>query len=108
MNAQPDLFAQPQRRIQTPVARHSDPFSSHAAAEHVTRSGKRQAWIERVTALVREHPGMTSMELAHISSLDRHDVAKRLPDAATAGMVQRGKQRKCSITGNRAMEWWPV
>lgn len=31
-----DLFAMPQRRVETPIARRSDPASSHLAAGEIT------------------------------------------------------------------------
>jgi len=36
-----DLFAMPARRVETPIARRSDPASSHLAAGEITASGTR-------------------------------------------------------------------
>lgn len=96
------------RRIETPAARRSDPESSHRAAEEVTASGRRAAQLAQVIAAVRKHPGRTSMELARLTGLDRYLLARRLPEAATAGAVAKGQQRVCSVSDRLALTWLPV
>lgn len=103
-----DLFAMPPRRVETPIARRSDPASSHLAAAEVTASGKRQQQIGLVIDLVRKFPGLTSMELAGMSGEDRYMIARRLPEALTAGAIRKGEQRTCSFTGRLALTWWPA
>ena len=103
-----DLFAMPPRRVETPIARKSDPASSHLAAAEVTASGKRQQQIGLVIDLVRKFPGLTSMELAGMSGEDRYMIARRLPEALTAGAIRKGEQRACSVTGRLALTWWPA
>ena len=103
-----DLFAMPPRRVETPIARKSDPASSHLAAAEVTASGKRQQQIGLVIDLVRKFPGLTSMELAGMSGEDRYMIARRLPEALTAGAIRKGEQRTCSVTGRLALTWWPA
>ncbi len=103
-----DLFAMPPRRVETPIARRSDPASSHLAAAEVTASGKRQQQIGLVIDLVRKFPGLTSMELAGMSGEDRYMIARRLPEALTAGAIRKGEQRTCSVTGRLALTWWPA
>lgn len=102
-------FAAPRmRRVETPAARRTDPESSHLAAEHVTRSGKRGLQQAQATAAVRSFPGCTSFELALKTDIDRYTLARRLPECVTAGTVRKGEQRTCSITGRQALTWWPV
>ena len=108
MNAQLDLFAQRSRIVATPAARRRDPVSSHLAAAHITRSGKRGAQQDQAAAAVRAHPGHTSFELALLTSLDRYLLARRLPECETAGRVKRGLIRHCTVTGRMAMEWVPT
>lgn len=93
------------RRIETPAARATDPATSHEAADIITTSGRRQAHIERVVAAVRAHPGLTSAELAPHAGLERHEAARRLPEAETAGQVRKGPPRICSTSGRRAVTW---
>ena len=100
-----DLFAIPARRVETPIARRSDPESSHRAAEHHTRSGKRGAQQDQAAAAVRQFPGCTSFELAMRTHLDRYMLARRLPECEAAGRVRRGTQRTCGITGRPAMKF---
>lgn len=109
MNAQLDLFAQrPQRMVATPAARRTDPASSHLAAAHITRTGKRSAQQDQATAAVRQFPGHTSFELALLTHLDRYMLARRLPECETAGSVRRSAMRHCTVTGRVAMEWLPT
>ena len=108
MSAQLDLFAQRSRFIATPAVRRSDPNSSHLAAVHITRTGKRSAQQEQAAAAVRQFPGHTSFELAMLTNLDRYMLARRLPECETAGSVRRSAMRHCTVTGRVAMEWLPA
>jgi hypothetical protein len=96
------------RLVETPIARSSDPESSHRAAAEITASGRRQQQITMVINMVRKFPGMTSMELAGMTGEDRYVIARRLPEAATAGAVCKGQQRSCAVTSKLALTWWPV
>lgn len=101
MNAtQPSLW-------DAPAARRSDPHTSHAAADKVTRNGTRAAGVATVVRLVKQTPGLTSAELAKRHGADRYMVARRLPDAEKAGLVRKGDPRPCGTTGNAAVTWWP-
>lgn len=92
--------------IQTPIARRTDPESSHLAAEHVTRSGARAHQQAQAIAAVRAYPGMTSFELAMRTDLDRYMLARRLPEVVCAGLVRKGDSKRCSVTGRLALTWW--
>lgn len=96
------------RRIETPIARASDPMSSHLAANEMTASGRRGQQIAWAIAAVRAYPGRTSQELCEVTGIDRYTLARRLPDAVTAGAIRKGIQRACSVTGKTALTWWPV
>jgi hypothetical protein len=89
-----------------PAARSTDPATSHEAAKRVTRSGLRHRQMDDVVGLVERFPGRTSKELAEISMLDRHMIARRLPDAEKVGLVMRGRPKVCSVSGGRAVTWW--
>jgi len=94
-------------RIETPAARRGDPSTSHEAAEHVTASGARQRHIAIVIDAVRRHPGRTSMELAPLCGLERHEVARRTADAETTGAIRKGAARR-QANGRSAVTWWPA
>lgn len=72
-----------------PRARKRDPLSSHAAADEAERSGRIGRQAARVLEALRATPGMTSGELAARHGMDRHMVARRLPDLERAGHVKR-------------------
>lgn len=100
--------------IRTPAARNTDPESSHIAADRITSSGKRETHQRQILDLLRRCDGRTSAELAALAQregmvhLDRHEVARRLPELATAGAVRRGAQVTCRENGTKATSWWCV
>ena len=92
--------------IQTPIARNTDPGSSHEAAILVSRTSRGRQCV-RVTEMVMMSPGKTSMELAMIHGEDRHMVARRLSDCKGV-TVKQGEMRKCRHSNRSAMTWLPI
>jgi len=91
----------------TPIARSSDPISSHLAAEEMTNSGKRGAQ-QRISAdTVKRFPGHTSLELSKLCGLDRYQLARRLSEIENLS-VEKGPLRCCKISGRKAMTWYPI
>jgi hypothetical protein len=99
-NSQLDLLSY------NPIARNSDPVSSHEAAGEITLDGTRAIQQYTVLMAVKERPGSTSRELAKHSHLTRYDFARRLPELEHAGLVAKGPMRPCKISGKRALTWW--
>src|SRR5690606_15058935 len=91
----------------SPVARNTDPESSHEAAEFVTMSGKRAAQQQIAAKVVEQYPGLTSLELAKRVRMDRYMLARRLPECEAQGTVRRGQIRRCSKSGRLAATWYP-
>lgn len=86
------------------AARRTDPESSHEAAEQMNESGAANRQRERVVDLVFQHPGLTSKELAEkCDDLDRHQIARRLPEAEQVGQVERRE----GAGRNKQVTWWP-
>lgn len=89
-----------------PIARKTDPQTSHQAAKAFTDSGKRHGQCLEIFELVRRWPRRTSAELAHISEkFDRYQIARRLPDLERAGLVRKGIARECRVNKTQAHEW---
>ena len=109
MNAGPDLFPWPPAKpdVRTPAARATDPDTSHAAAEAVTKSGVRAHQQRQVLAALREWPGCTSAELARHAHMDRYAVARRLPELVPL-FAFRGVSRNCHVSGRPAVTWWAL
>lgn len=108
---QESFWGQPARVVETPASRATDPETSRLAERRHTASKKRQSNMQAVAELVRRMPGCTSWELAGFIDLGRdtyHEIARRMPDAVTAGLVQKGDPRACGVTGNQSTTWWPV
>jgi hypothetical protein len=102
---QQELFASPiEVALATPVARRSDPESSHLAAREVTDSGRREGQCLGVLALLKKHPLSTSLELAKYG-YDRHTIARRLPQLEEAGLVSRRTARTCNVGNRKALTW---
>jgi hypothetical protein len=98
-----------------PRSRASDPDTSHQAAEKVRRTGELGRQQRAVLEAVRTWPGSTSAELGHWiwttqggdPTRWRYTVARRLPELSPVH-VRRMKPRRCKVTGNPAVTWFPV
>ena len=90
-------------------ARTADPSSSHEAADHIVSSGKQAQQQSQAAAAVRKHPGLTSLELARATGIDRFVLARRLPEVEREGLIRRGTVRRCAASNGRsAVTWHPV
>lgn len=94
--------------VETPAARATDPAPSHEAADEITCNGRRAQQQHTVATVVWSYPGRTSAELARLCGLERHAVARRLPEVELAGTVKRGEIRPCTVGGRRATTWEPA
>jgi hypothetical protein len=90
----------------TPIARNTDPVSSHLAAEHVVKTGSRAHQQQIAYNAVVTHPGCTSLELSKRCELDRYQLARRLSEIA-GKYVQKGHMRQCTVSGRMAVTWLP-
>lgn len=91
--------------LEQPVARRTDPATSHEAAERVTRDGSRARQVAACLDAVRRWPGCTSAELAVRMGVSRYMPARRLPELRSAGKVANGVSRECSVTRRAALTW---
>ncbi len=89
-----------------PLSRSMDPVGSFQAAERTHKTGiggrKRLAMYHAL----RQHPGSTSAELGRAMDVDRHDVARRLPELERAGWVVRGRRRRCKVCAVECVTWY--
>jgi hypothetical protein len=93
------------------LARHTDPVTSHKAAAKIEPKLGSQCSV--LLGLVEAHPGLTSAELAKLTpwpiDTRRHTAAKRLSVLRDrVKRVRNGDIRKCHVTGEEAMTWWPI
>lgn len=89
-------------------ARRSDPETSHEAARKVEKSGKAETHRKIILKCVREYEGRTSAEIAWILDMDRHAVARRLPELEKSGQVRKGETRKSFTNGSMMVTWYPT
>lgn len=90
---------------ESPIAATRDPWTSHAAAREVTRSGARAIQQNVCLGAVRLWPGCTSAELARHIHSDRWLAARRLPELRAAGLIKNGAARQCEVTGRMCLTW---
>jgi hypothetical protein len=101
-----------------PITHHDDPRTSAMAEREITAMGERDRQQMTVYAAVVANPGRTSNELSRlIEGMDRHQVAKRLPEIAEAVdgatprkviLIERGPVRACSVTQRPCVTWWKL
>lgn len=73
-----------------PLARRSDPPSSHAAADQIEPDTARQRQL--VLAAINAHPGRTAKELAgFVPGMDKVQIGRRLGELDRAGRIDRVK-----------------
>jgi hypothetical protein len=96
-------------RNDAPIAAKADPVTSLLAEENLTISGARSEKKKKLLEflLSRGEP-LTSFEISRAIGWDRHETAKRLPDARADGLVENGPIRECRITGRPALTWQVV
>ena len=91
--------------IDAPRARRTDPATSHEAAAAIAESGELGRQQRLVLEGVRRWPGLTSLELATKLGLDRHQVARRLPELLSRGFARQGEPRR--VAARSGLSWWP-
>ena len=89
----------------TPIARTTDPWTSHAGAVEVTDSGRRKTQAERCLDVVQTRPGLTAGEIGELTGLGHVPAQRRLSDLKAAGKVAVGMARQ--FLGRPQVTWWP-
>jgi len=97
----------------SPIARSTDPRTSHEAAASL---GKRADQQRYVLDCVKRTPFRTSAELARDATFSkpqefqhyRYLFARRLPELRDAGYLMNGRVRPCTVTGKSALTWVEV
>jgi hypothetical protein len=91
------------------LVRGKDPSSSRRGSCWVQGSGRLGRQEAIVLKAVTAAPGSTAREIA--KTLDCGDVnvpARRLASLAERGLVRRGPERRCGVTGMTAQAWYPI
>jgi hypothetical protein len=93
-------------RMTTPIARTTDPWTSHAGAVEVTDSGRRKTQAERCLDVVLTRPGLTAGEIGELTGLGHVPAQRRLSDLKASGKVAVGMARQ--FQGRPQVTWWPT
>lgn len=88
--------------MHTHNARRTDPVTSHLAGEAIERTGTASHQRNIVLSAVKKCQGLTSKELAWLFNLDRHMVARRLPEIQE---IEKGGTVICSVGGSKCVTW---
>jgi hypothetical protein len=88
-----------------PLSRSSDPRTSHIAAENFTRSERRISQKAKLLDWLRGQTRALTSAKMRDSGMDRVGCARRLPDMAHDGWVDRCPVRECSTNGGPAITW---
>jgi len=111
---QPDLFGRPDQYggYTQPVARDTDPDTSHEAAAKITAAGKRDAHAAIVLRLIVANPKSTYLELwAAAGENDKESlgesftIMRRIAGLESWGKVKRCGRRICRVNGLRMTTW---
>lgn len=82
----------------TPLARKTDPATSHKAAAGAARfAGGHRA---RVLADIKANPGSTASEIGDRIGLTNVQVCRRLPELVSSGEIRKGDDRASRLTGS--------
>jgi len=83
-------------------ARKTDPQSSKRAAREIEKSGVLRGQRKLALDLVKQYPGKTSKELSQLGTLDRYQLARRLPELALEKLIKRTEHQA------EDCRWWPL
>lgn len=95
-------MTQPSFNFETPRSRRTDPLSSKRAEDQIRRSGALKGQQLIALELVKQFPGRTSKELAGLGTLDRYQLARRLPELVAMGYL------RVTQIGNEDQKWWAL
>ena len=63
--------------LDAPIARNTDPETSHQAAKAITESGRRKSLAKAALECVQQYPGLTAGEVGDKTGLGYHKVWRR-------------------------------
>ena len=98
---QPDLFTwQP---TLDPRARHSDPSTSHVAADSMR--GEAKLHRDLILAVLNDHEGLTATEIGERCRLSMVQVARRMKELERLGLAEPTKETRLTASGRPARVW---
>ena len=87
------------------LARRGDPWTSKKSAEEIIDS--LSALRKRAFDLIKANPGKIARELSDIANdRDERKIGRRLNELEELGLIRRGEERKCAVTGRYCATWY--
>jgi Mn-dependent DtxR family transcriptional regulator len=77
-----------------PHSKRNDPLSSYVAGDRHHLSGKAESNRQMILEFMKDKQPMTSKQIALKMGMDRHEVARRLPEMERKGQVMRQDRGK--------------
>ena len=90
-----------------PIARTTDPATSHAGAMLTTHTGARVTHMAMIDAYVRANPGYPRAVIAQGVGLSEYETSKRLSDLKSAGKIEPGPAVVVR-SGRQQQTWYPA
>ena len=90
-----------------PLARKTDPITSHEAAYDMVESGKVGRHEQMILEGLRSHPCLTAAELCDYVPLRHDQIHKRLRGLVRKGWIVEGTPRVCRKHGSLMLTWLP-
>lgn len=87
-----------------PTSRHTDPDTSHQAADDA-RAGAENGRALALSTLIGNPGGLTDHELAAITGLQHNSIGKRRCDLRDLGLVVDSGLRRKAPSGSNAIVW---
>jgi hypothetical protein len=92
--------------MRPPIARTTDPATSHEAAEILNESGHRITAMEICLTAVQRYPGLVAGEIGERTGLGHVPAQRRLSDLKNRGRIVQGPPRRWH--GRAQVTWLPV
>jgi hypothetical protein len=109
MSASPNLGdATCQGPLMETLQSNIDSSTPAEADEELPSSRRASSQGHRCLLEVWKRPGQTAAEIAVATGLRRHVPSRRLPELRRAGEVRTGAFRRCNVTGNLSLTWFPA
>jgi hypothetical protein len=88
-----------------PVARATDPDTSHAAARDATPTADTNRALALKTLQRYPYWGLTDFELADLTGVAQTSIGKRRGELRDAGLVEDSGLRRPAPSGSKAIVW---
>ena len=102
-----EIGSEERLRLRSPIARNTDPETSHESAKETTRTTRGYHCRILLTA-IKTRPGCINAQLAKSVGLSQYETTKRVSDLINAGKAHYGMKNRSEETGRLCATVWPT